>query len=165
MDMTTTATARLDKTIAPLHLGASGGVRPRLQVAGFTLVELMIVVAVVSLLALVAVPAYTDAVAKTRRAEARSAIMQAATALERFYTSNNTYTTTLSAAGAKAFSGDTLASSAYTISVAAGTSGIISSYVITATPRNWSDTPCGALTMTESGAKGESGTSDVAYCW
>lgn len=59
--------------------------------AGFTLIELMIVVAVVAILAAIAVPAYNEQVRKTRRAQARSDLMSTVQALERFHTANNTY--------------------------------------------------------------------------
>lgn len=59
---------------------------------GFTLIELMIVVAVVAILASFAVPAYNEQVRKGRRADAMAAMNETAQALERFYTLNNTYT-------------------------------------------------------------------------
>ena len=59
---------------------------------GFTLIELMIVVAIVGILAAIAYPAYTDNTRKARRADAQSVLMGLASAMERFYTENNTYT-------------------------------------------------------------------------
>lgn len=58
---------------------------------GFTLIELMIVVAVVAVLAAVAIPAYTQYVEQTRRADAQSALLNAAQNLERCFTRNNSY--------------------------------------------------------------------------
>lgn len=67
---------------------ASGSKRNR----GFTLIELMVVVAVVGILAAIAYPAYTSNAKKTRRADAQAALTGLAGALERHYTENNTYT-------------------------------------------------------------------------
>ena len=58
---------------------------------GFTLIELMIVVAVVAILAAVAIPAYTQYVEQTRRADAHSALLSSAQTLERCFTRTNTY--------------------------------------------------------------------------
>lgn len=60
--------------------------------SGFTLMEIMIVVVVLSILASIAVPAYNEQVRKGRRADAMAAMNETAQALERFYTLNNTYT-------------------------------------------------------------------------
>jgi type IV pilus assembly protein PilE len=58
---------------------------------GFTLVELMTVVLVISILAAIGVPSYTNSVRKSRRTEARSALLDAASREERFFATNNYY--------------------------------------------------------------------------
>ncbi len=65
-------------------------VGPRTQ-SGFTLIELMIVVAIVAILAAVAYPAYTDSIRKGKRAEARAALMNLLQQQERYLTQMNTY--------------------------------------------------------------------------
>lgn len=58
---------------------------------GFTLIEVMVVVAIVAILAAIAVPSYNDSVTKSRRADAQSALMGLSQAMERHFTQNNTY--------------------------------------------------------------------------
>jgi type IV pilus assembly protein PilE len=69
------------------------------QQSGFTLTELMIVVAIVGILAAIAYPAYQDSVRKGRRAEAITALYQLQLAQEKWRANNNLYTTTLSDLG------------------------------------------------------------------
>ncbi|MET0718666.1 MAG: type IV pilin protein, partial [Pseudoxanthomonas sp.] len=58
---------------------------------GFTLIELMIVVAVVAILAAVSYPSFQDQIRKSRRAQAKADLVEYAAAAERFHTSNNSY--------------------------------------------------------------------------
>lgn len=98
---------------------------------GFTLIELMITVAIISILAAVAYPAYTDQIRKGRRAECRSGLLQSMQQQERYYSQFNTYVsfakpTTSALAGAtktKSISGDTFANSACTIAAVECESG------------------------------------------
>lgn len=65
--------------------------RARVQRAGFTLVELMIVVAVIGILAAVAYPSYVEYIRQARRADAQSALLELAQFMERRYTTTGKY--------------------------------------------------------------------------
>ncbi|HEV2704000.1 MAG TPA: type IV pilin protein, partial [Steroidobacteraceae bacterium] len=69
----------------------------RSRSAGFSLVELMVVVVIASILASIAVPAYNGSIRKSRRTEAKTALADLAAREERFFATQNIYTTSPSA--------------------------------------------------------------------
>lgn len=139
---------------------------------GFTLIELMVVVAIVAILAAVAYPSYQDSVIKTKRAEARAALMQIMQQQERLYSQNNAYSVFSKASpnNFKWYSGDSAATSSYEIKADACTGDTISNCVLlTATPgtanvnSGYVDAKCGNLMLTSTGIKTASGT--ATNCW
>jgi type IV pilus assembly protein PilE len=136
---------------------------------GVTLIELMIVIAVVAILASVAFPTYQESILKSRRAEGRAAVMATLLQQERYMTQNNTYlafTATASNVPFKQYSGDNLANSAYVISSSActtATASINSCVNVTATPIQ-ADAAAGSLTADSNGGKTCTGT-DTSKCW
>jgi len=124
---------------------------------GFTLIELMIVVAIVGILASIAYPAYQDSVRKAKRSDARTALLNAAALQERWYMNTNNYTTTLSKIG-----GTTSPEGYYTISVNNAACGNNSCFQLVATP-TYTDAGCATLTLNELGQQGSTGTS--SKCW
>jgi type IV pilus assembly protein PilE len=138
--------------------------RIRRQMHGFTLMELMIVVAVVGILAGLAAPAYQESGRRAKRSDGRGALLDAATRLERFYSDNNQYTNNWGAAPAGANINVTSEKGHYTLNIIAlGANN--QTYTLTATPVGFADSRCGNFTLTNAGVQGESGDETVAYCW
>ena len=141
---------------------------------GFTLIELMIAVAVIALLLAVALPAYNAQVAKGRRAEGKTALLKAMQLQERRYTAEGQYVTDLGplfglGAGAVVRSGENPADTNgwYTLTADTTGCGVTDLRIcvrLVATPRV-ADANCGTLTLTSRGQQTESGTRDLAYCW
>lgn len=70
-----------------------------MKMRGFSLIELMMVVVIVAIIASIAYPAYQDQIQKTRRADGKSALMDAAAKMERHYTQFGRYSATLANSG------------------------------------------------------------------
>ncbi|WP_454831864.1 type IV pilin protein [Pseudoxanthomonas wuyuanensis] len=128
--------------------------------AGFTLIELMIVVAVVAILAAVAYPSYQEQVRKSRRAQAKADIVEYAQLAERFFTVNNTYVgfdnglpiQSPREAGATAHYGLNFATTQSTFTITANAQG------------GQAEDKCGNLSLTQSGVKGNS-AGELKDCW
>lgn len=131
---------------------------------GFTLIELMIVVAIVAVIAGVALPAYFDSVRKSRRADAITALNQIAQAQERWRANNTTYTTVLTNAGL-----DVAAPSSgyYTLAVT-GNTGTAYTATATAAGAQLKDTRCTSLTLAMSVGTityTSTGSATANQCW
>jgi len=125
------------------------------QTRGFTLIELMIAVAILGIIAAIAYPSYLDQVRKSKRSDARSALMQAANRQERFYTTQYEYATTLDALGMPAETEN----EAYTLAV---DNGDADGFEITATAQgDQVNDDCTSLTINEIGEK----TANDVDCW
>ena len=130
---------------------------------GFTLIELMVVVAIVAILASIALPNYREYVLRSNRTVAINALLDLGSHQARFYTANNTYANSMTALG---YATDPMLlpipNATYSISVSETTA---TSFLLTAVRvgTQVSDT-CGNYTYTDLGVKGvSSGT--VNTCW
>jgi len=135
------------------------------QKAGFSLVELMVVVVIIGVLAAFSYPAYVNYVDRGRRAECASAIMQTANLLERYYTVNNTYTNDFSKIKGKNFSGSAQKGSACGLKIGASAGQTLAESFEIRGVSNFGDTKCRSLTYNHQNIKGNEGTADVATCW
>ena len=127
---------------------------------GFTLIELMIVVAIVGILAVVALPSYRDYVLQANRGDAKAELMRLSQEQEKWRASNTTYGTLANLGG-----GVTLANYALTVPENTGTA-----FTITATATGeqlTGDTDCKTFSIDEAGATTSTDSTDAAStgCW
>lgn len=125
--------------------------------AGFTLIELMITVAIVAILAAVAYPSYRDYIERSRQSEAQGILMESAQWMERFYAENYRYDeNTAGVAVAELFAQRFVQSprngaAAYTISVPTATQ---TGFVVRATRTgSMTGNKCGNFEMTNTGVR------------
>jgi len=152
-----------------LSIGKNSSARQRSH--GFTLVELMIVVAIVAILAAIALPSYLKQIQQSRRTSAKTALLDVSSREERYYAVNNSYTTLANlgytnAIGNGATSYLQIPSATedyYNVSVTVGEPS--SSYTVTAAPTGaQSSDACGTYTLTGLGAQ-SAGPTTVTNCW
>lgn len=135
----------------------------RLSEPGFTLIELMIAVAVVAILAAIAIPSYNRYVLRSNRSAAESVMMDIASAQERYMIDNRSYAASTTALG---YTLPDTVSSNYKIDTAP-VAGPPPGFTVTATPIGTvqvGDTWCNVLTYSSDGTKAANGTTP-ATCW
>lgn len=134
-----------------------------LKSQGFTLIELMIVVAIIGVLAAIAYPSYQEQIARSRRADAKTVLMETVQFMERYYTQMGSYQ-----AAALPFAEAPKDGSPkfYDISYAAG-QPTSSTFEVRAVPKGaMASDPCGSFTVTHTGVRNVAGASrSSSECW
>jgi type IV pilus assembly protein PilE len=132
------------------------------RMRGVTLLELMIVVAIVGILAALAYPSYREQSRRTHRADGKGALLQTAQQLERCYTRFSSYNN-VNCAVALPFNSP---ENHYVIA-SVGAIGA-SAFTLSATPQGGQadDAKCGVLRLTSAGVQGSLGVdADANNCW
>jgi type IV pilus assembly protein PilE len=137
------------------------GATMKFRLRGFTLIELMVTVAVVAILAAIAYPSFLDQVRKSRRSAGKAVLLQTVQNIERFYTLSNSYASAVtSVVGA---SGVLSENGYYLVTSASATS---STYSLSATPQGGQASDrCQTLTIDQLAQKGTSSGLPVSECW
>jgi len=155
------------------------GAWPRREMDGFTLVEMMVVVAIVGILSSIAYPSYQNSVMKSRRADAKAALLELANFMERHATEVGCYLDPGIDNVCGAGGDDTNPVLPFLTAPKSGTAYYdlvlfpvdATSFTLTANPINNSpqqNDECGSLTLTNTGVKGIIGAASgltVANCW
>ena len=130
---------------------------------GFTLIELVVAIAIVGILAVIAYPAYQEQIRKGRRPEGQGALVELANVQQQFFSDNFTYTGTLSNLG---YTSATTLGGHYTLSIpVSGAAG----FTVQAVPigAQAADKKCAQMTLTNTGVKAAKDSSGATQtdCW
>lgn len=131
------------------------------QSRAFTLIEMLIAIAVIAILAGIAMPAYQDHVRQSRRIDGQTALLNLQMAQERWRANNQSYSASLSDLGLSTSSSE----NHYTIAITSGSASAIG-FTATASANSASpqvgDTSCSTLTLSQSGNQN---SMTPAACW
>jgi type IV pilus assembly protein PilE len=133
---------------------------PIQNIKGFTLIELITVLLIISVLAIISFPLYTQHLVEAQRDSAKASLLDLASRMENYYLANGSYeAATLAELGVNELTED----GGYSLAI---NTASLTSYSLSATPTEAQNDPvCGNLTLTETGQKGMSGTGTMSQCW
>ena len=136
--------------------------KPSVRASGFTLIELMITAGIVAILAAIALPSYASYIARARRADARTQLVQVAQFMQRFYASNDSFSKDRAnndvinqiPGGLKQSPGDSAKIYDLTIPTATLTPASFEIRMVPVADGVMSNDPCGTFTLTSTGLRG-----------
>jgi type IV pilus assembly protein PilE len=132
------------------------------KLRGFTLIELMIVVAIVAIIAAIAYPSYRNYVLRSHRADGKEMAMRIASAEERYFTNFNRYTASIT--GDLGFSSTDSEHGYYTAAIELGDAE--QTFTLSLAPAGSQESDqCGTLTINNTGYKHQSGGETNGKCW
>ncbi len=140
----------------------------RAKIGGFTLTELMIVVAIIGILAAIGYPQYQQYILRSKRADATAGLSNLANMQERFYSNASppSYTTTLTALG---YGTSSTTDGYWTLSITDGTNAGFTIQAVAGGNENHTDDDCNTLTLNNLGTKTSTpqapGTTPSKGCW
>jgi type IV pilus assembly protein PilE len=140
----------------------------RRRAAGFTLLELMIVVVIIAVLAAIAIPAYGRYAYRARRPDGQELLMRAATAQERYYATYNTYAASVT--NDLKFSSNLSEKQYYQVAITPLGTDYTTGFTASATPQGaQAADKCGVLSIDSHGVKGpvstDAGKNSNGNCW
>jgi prepilin-type N-terminal cleavage/methylation domain-containing protein len=136
-----------------------------LRERGFTLVEIIVVMTIISILAGIAIPTYIQYLARGYRSEARATLVGAAQWMERWRTANGTYQDggnppTLPPGLDRS---PPTGTQRYNVAVATPAANV---YTLSAVPvGSFAADACGTLTLNNTGLRARTGTENIETCW
>lgn len=140
------------------------------SVRGFSLIELLMALAIVAILASIAVPSFTEAINRAKRGDAKAFLMQLASDQESFYARNFSYANSITAVGQLEYNDLLSPESHYTAALVVLPAGCAAgvnacrTYSFTLTPVGL-DAKCTTITLSGSGVRDSTGTGTVTDCW
>ena len=130
---------------------------------GMTLIELMVVVAIVAILASVALPAWNSQVQKSRRADARNTLILVRVEQEKYRADNGSYASSMSALGLGIY--NSTSRDYYNVSIVSSSA---TAFVASAAPNangGQSGDSCGTFAINQSGLDGSGEYASISDCW
>ncbi len=134
---------------------------------GFSLLELLVTMAIISILAVIAYPSYQSHIIKTRRNDGKISLLHLAAQMERYYATHNSYQGAIIGGNkTSTIQANNISSEGwYTMQISQSNRD---SYVLQAIPRqhqSTSDKSCGTLTLNQQGIRGSSINKESNKCW